>query len=128
MPKPELLPGVSSDRCPPATLCNARREITVARRKAAVRDAIQIVLLLAVNYLFLHYPSTRLPFADRLESQMLLAGMTAAVFTSVWLSRVLPRWNARRTAETWSRREQEQFRRSETLAAARRTSAGSHPR
>lgn len=128
MPKTELLPGVSSDRCPPATVCNPRREIAVARRKAALRDSIQIVLLLAVNYLFIHYPSTRLPFADRLESQMLLAGITAAVMTSVWLSRMLPRWSARRTAETWSRREQEQFKRSETLAGARRTSAGSRPR
>lgn len=128
MPKIDLLPGVSSDRCLPAAVCDTRREVRNARRRAFWRDAIQVTLLLAVNYLFVHYPSTRLPFLERNESELLLAAVSAVVLTSFWLTRMLPRWSARRTAETWSRREQEQFRRSATLVGARRTSAESRPR
>ena len=125
MPKPELLPGVAPDRCPPSAVCgDLRREIRKAKAKAFVRDAVQLGLLGAVNYLFFRWPASRLPFADRSESEILLAAITAAVVTSVWLTRALPRWTAKRTAATWSRQEQEHFKRLGTHGASRRIVAG----
>ena len=125
MPKPELLPGVTADRCPPSTLFGeARLEIRKAKRNAFLRDALQLGLVASVNYLFFHWPASRLPFADRAQSEILLAAITAAVVTSIWLTRMLPRWSARRTAATWSRQEQEQFKRLATPGASRRIVEG----
>ena len=106
-----LLPGVTSDSCPPAVVCDARAAMRKARRRALWRDGVQVALLLAVDALFVRWPESRLPFAGRAQSLMLLSFMNAAIGAHVWLARTLPRWRARLVAATWSRSEREKFRR-----------------
>jgi hypothetical protein len=112
MPKPELLPGVTSAACPPDVVCDARGTIRMARRRAVMRDAAQVTLLLAVDYLFMRWPDARVPFLDRNQSLTMLEFTNAAVAAHLWWSRVLlPRWAAKRIASTWSRVEQQRFTR-----------------
>jgi len=111
MPTHELLPGVLTDSCPPAIRCDAHAAMRKARRRALWRDAVQLVLLIGVDWLFLRWPESRLPFAGREQSLMLLLGVNAAIGTHLWLVRALPRWTARRVAATWCRREREKFQR-----------------
>jgi hypothetical protein len=125
MPKTELLPGVSPDRCLPQSACDARGTMRGARRKAVVRDVLQIALLMSVNYLFMYWPASRMPFLERKESLLLLAMVNGLVILSVVFTRVMPRWTARRVAETWSRSEQEMLRKQLSRDASRRTSAAS---
>lgn len=109
MPKNELLPGVSTSSCPPRVVCNAHDAIRRARRRAWVRDGIQLSLVLAVDYLFVRWPESRMPFIDRDASLALLRGVNVAVAAHLWLVRALPKWWARRIASTWSRPEREKF-------------------
>jgi hypothetical protein len=109
MPTRPLLPGVTADSCPPAVVCDAHAALRKARRRAWLRDALQIALLIAVDWLFAHWPESRLPFADRGLSLTMLRGMNAGIAAHLWLSRALPRWRARRVAATWSRSEREKF-------------------
>ncbi len=110
MPKPELLPGVKTATCPPPIVCDAHAAIRRARRGAIARDVSQIVLIAAVDYLFVHWPDSRMPFLDRAQSLTFLRGINALVVADLWLSRALPKWWAKRIAETWSRRERERFK------------------
>jgi hypothetical protein len=110
MPTRELLPGVTSAACPPAVVCDARSEIKRARRRAFLRDAAQVVLLASVDYLFVQWPESRLPFLDRAESLLALRGINVLMIADVWMARALPKWSARRIASTWCRSEQERFR------------------
>lgn len=110
MPKHELLPGVTTAACPPDVVCDARGTIRSARRRAVMRDAAQIALLVAVDYLFVRWPEARMPFLDRNQSLTLLELTNAAVAAHLWCARVLmPRWSAKRIAATWSRAEQKRF-------------------
>ena len=109
MAKNELLPGVSTASCPPRVMCDAHAEIRRARRRAWVRDGVQFSLLLAVDYLFVHWPESRLPFLDRGTSLAALRGMNVALIGHAWLSRALPKWWAKRIAATWCRSEREKF-------------------
>ena len=109
MPKNELLPGVSTRSCPPRVACDAHDAIKRARRRAWVRDGIQITLLLGVDYLFVHWPESRLPFMDRGTSLSFLRGVNFAMAGHLWLARTLPKWTAKRIASTWSRPEREKF-------------------
>ncbi len=109
MPTRELLPGVTTVSCPPAVVCDAHKEIRSARRRAFARDAIQIVLLASVDYLFVHWPESRLPFLDRGQSLAMLRAGNALLLADLWLARALPKWNARRIAATWCRSEQAKF-------------------
>ena len=109
MSMPELLPGVTSDRCPPSVVCDAHAAIRNARRRAFVRDAMLIVLVAAVDYLFFHWPESRMPFTDRAGSLVLLRWLNVLVIADLWLMRALPKWWARRIATTWSRTERERF-------------------
>jgi len=111
MPKHDLLPGVESAGCPPRVACDAHLAIRRARRRALVRDGLQVSFILAVDYLFGHWPDSRLPFLDRMHSLAFLCGVNLLVVVDLWLSRVLPKWRARRIAGTWSRRERERFKR-----------------
>lgn len=104
-----LLPGVTTDSCPPVVVCDAHAEMRRARRRALLRDAVQITLLVAVDWLFAHWPESRLPFADRGLSLTMLRGVNAGIAAHLWLARALPRWRARRVAATWSRSEREKF-------------------
>lgn len=111
MPTRELLPGVTVDSVPPAVVCDAHAALRKARRRAYVRDAITLSLLIAADALFIHWPDARLPFADRGQSLTLLWGMNALLLADLWLRRAIPRWWARRVAATWCRSEREKFQR-----------------
>jgi hypothetical protein len=113
MPSQDLLPGVTTESVPPPVVCDAHSAIRKARRRAFARDAIQITLLLAVDYLFIHWPESRVPFLDRAFSLHTLRVVNMLIVADLWLSRALPRWMARRVASTWCRSERERFDRSE---------------
>lgn len=104
-----LLPGVKTTACPPRVVCDAHGAIRGARRRAFMRDAAQVALLVAVDLLFVRWPESRVPFLDRGETLSLLRGVNALLVADLWLSRALPKWHARRIAGTWSRREKDRF-------------------
>ncbi|HYR27199.1 MAG TPA: hypothetical protein VEU30_01960 [Thermoanaerobaculia bacterium] len=107
MPKEELLPGVTAAACPPAVVCDAKAAIRSARRRAIARDVGQIGLLLAVDYLFLRWPESRIPLLDRAHSLRIIELANLGVAAHLWWARVLsPKLMARRIAATWSRAEQ----------------------
>lgn len=110
MPTSELLPGVTTRECPPQVVCDARVAIRSARRRALLRDFVQLALLVAVDYLFVHWLDARMPFANRRESLALLQLVNAAILAHVALVRALPRWSARRIAATWCPSERRKFR------------------
>ena len=109
MAKPELLPGVEFDRCPPRVLCDAHAAIRKARRRALVRDIVLIALIVAVDYLFIRWPESRMPFLERDGSMTLLRWVNVLVVADLWLIRALPKWTARRIAGTWCRSERARF-------------------
>lgn len=109
MPKDQLLPGVSMTSCPPRVVCDAHAAIRRARRRVWVRDGVQLVLLLAVDWLFVHWPDSRIPFADRNTSLAFLRGANVMILGHLWLVRAMPKWTAKRIAATWSRSEREKF-------------------
>ena len=96
-----LLPGVSEVRTPPAVVFRSRTVVAGARRRAAVRDVLDLLLLAGVDGLFLRWPRAHVPGLDRLDSLLLLAAVNAMLIGYIWLSRALPRWSARRVASTW---------------------------
>lgn len=110
MPKDQLLPGVTTAACPPRVTCDAKSPVQSARRREMLRHGIQIALLLAVDYLFVYWPESRLPLLDREASLAFLRGVNVVILGDVWLTRAMPKWSARRIAATWSRRERERFR------------------
>lgn len=110
MPNRDLLPGVTEDSCPPSVVCDERRAIAAARRRALLRDGMQIALLLAVDYLFVYWPESRIPLLDRRESLLLLQVVNFVAVADLWLTRALPKWRSRRIADTWSRSERERFK------------------
>ncbi len=109
MPNPELLPGVITDSCPPRVVCDAHMAIRKARRRAILRDAVLIVLVASVDYLFFFWPESRLPFLSRLETLTAIRWMNVLLVADLWLMRALPKWWARRISETWCRAERERF-------------------
>lgn len=109
MPKQELLPGVSTTSCPPRVVCDAHTAIRRARTRVWVRDGVQLALLLAVDWLFVYWPDSRMPFVDREASLAFLRGANVVILGHVWLARALPKWTAKRIAATWSRSEREKF-------------------
>ena len=111
MPRRELLPGVTADSCPPSVVCDAHAAIRKARRRAIARDVAQIVLLAAVDYLFLRWPESHVPYMDRAHSLVALQAINLVIVADVWLTRALPMWTARRIASTWCRSEREKFQR-----------------
>ena len=105
----DLLPGVSSDPCPPAVLTDSRRDIIRARRKATARDIAHVILLTGIDYLFLNWPATHVPLLGRENSAVVVAAANAAIITHIVISRVIPRLRARRVATTWSLAERARF-------------------
>ena len=110
MTKLDLLPGVSTDSCPPRVVCDAHKAIREARRKAWIRDGAQVSLLVAVDFLFVRWPESRMPFLDRGASLAFLRGVNLAMVSHFWMVRTLPKWWAKRIASTWCRSEREKFR------------------
>ncbi len=109
MPTRELLPGVTTDACPPQVLCDAREAIRKARRRALAKDIAQLAILIAVDWLFLRWPEARVPFLGRGDSLMILRVVNAAALADLFLARALPKWTAMRIASTWCRSEREKF-------------------
>lgn len=107
----KLLPGVTADSCPPPVVCDAHDAIRRARRRAIIRDTAQIVLLAAIDYLFVYWPDSRLPLLNRAQSFIALEAMNVLIVADVWLTRAMPMWTARRIASTWTRTEREKFQR-----------------
>ena len=96
-----LLPGVLDVRTPPAVVFQSRKVIAGARRRAAIRDVLDLLLLAGVDGLFLRWPRAHVPALDRADSLLLLAAVNAMLLAYLWLARAVPRWNARRVASTW---------------------------
>jgi len=105
----ELLPGVTTDACPPRVVCDAHEAIRKARRRAMLKDIGQLAILVGVDWLFLRWPEAHVPFATRHGSLTLLKLVNAAAIADLWLTRALPRWAASRVAATWCRSEREKF-------------------
>lgn len=110
MPKIELLPGVTTKACPPPVVCDARAAMRKARHKALIREGLQLTLLLVVDSFLLRWPEARLPYLDRHGSINILLGLNIAMLGAMWITRALPRWNARRIATTWCARERSRYR------------------
>ena len=104
-----LLPGVSDAGVPPPVVIDSRVVVARARRRAIVRDVIDLLLLVCVDGLFLRWPHAHVPFLDRYDSLLVLLGLNAMLVGYVWLARALPRWTARRVASTWSLAERTRF-------------------
>ncbi|HEX2835822.1 MAG TPA: hypothetical protein VHW00_22630 [Thermoanaerobaculia bacterium] len=109
MPTRELLPGVTTDSCPPRVVCDAHQAIRKARRRALLKDIGQLTILVGVDWLFLRWPEARVPFLGRADSLAILRGVNALAVADLWLTRALPKWSAMRIASTWCRSEREKF-------------------
>ncbi|HEV2721198.1 MAG TPA: hypothetical protein VG323_14340 [Thermoanaerobaculia bacterium] len=105
-----LLPGVRDAGTPPAVVIDSRAVVARARRRAAVRDVLDLVLLLCVDGLFLGWPRAHVPLLDRHDSLLALLALNSAMITYLWLSRAFPRWRARRVAATWCPAERARYR------------------
>ena len=109
MPPKDLLPGVRPDECPPRVVVTSRREISRARLRATLRDVAQILLLLGIDYFFTQWPSTHIPRLSREHTLLVVLALNSAVVTHVILSRLMPKWTARRIAATWCLAERARF-------------------
>jgi len=107
----KLLPGVSHPEMPPAVVCESRRVIASARRRAALRDTFDLLILAAVDGLFLRWPHAHIPTLGRDQTALIVAAINALVITYMWSARAFPRWRARRVAATWSSTERNRFAR-----------------
>ena len=104
-----LLPGVSDAGAPPPVVIDSRVVVARARRRAIVRDVIDLLLLVCVDGLFLRWNHAHVPFLDRHDSLLVLLALNAMLVGYVWLVRALPRWTARRVATTWCLAERTRF-------------------
>jgi hypothetical protein len=109
MPSPDLLPGVTRSAAPRRVVCRSSRVVASARWRAHARDAAQLLLLGAVDWLFAHWASARMPLLDRPESLLLLLLINAGALTWVVLARVMPMLAARRIARSWSETEKQRL-------------------
>ena len=109
MNRESLLPGVTTSAVPPAVVCDTRREIARARRRALACDVLQIALLVVVDTLFARWPSAHIPGLERETSLGIVRMLNMALIAHLWLERALPRWTARRIATTWCRSEKQRF-------------------
>jgi len=101
-----LLPGVSPEVPPPSVVFASERVIRRARRRALARDALDLLLLFAVDAFFVRWPYARVPLLDRQGSLLLLIGVNLALMGYLWAVRTVPRWRARRVSGTWCAVEQ----------------------
>lgn len=109
MIRDHLLPGVTTSAVPPAVRCDARSDVSRARRRAVARDVLQIALLVGVDTLFAQWPAARIPGFDRETSLAIVRALNMGLIAHLWLCRALPRWTARRIATTWCRSERQRF-------------------
>ena len=113
MEKPDrrsLLPGVRDAGVPPVVVIDSRAVVARARRRAAVRDVLDLVLLLCVDGLFLGWPRTHVPMLGRHDSLLALLALNGTLVAVLWLARAYPRWRARRISTTWTAAERSRIR------------------
>ena len=110
MGRPDRLPGVSGpEETGPHPVYNPSKDIHAARKRAAVRDLIDLAALIAVDIFFLSWPSARIPFLSRDGSLWVLLLLHLLVVASWVRTRLYLPWRARRIAGTWSEKERRQF-------------------
>lgn len=109
MEKLMLLPGVSKSASPPDVVFQSRRVIASARRRAAVRDVFDLLLLAAVDALFLQWPHAHIPSLDRTQTFGVLVAVNLALIAYAWSMRAVPRWRARKVASTWTAGERQRL-------------------
>ena len=97
----QLLPGVTIAEVPPVAVLESLDVVRRARRRAALRDAADLLLLTLVDVLFIRWPQAHIPTLDRHDSLDLLFAVNVLLVAYIWLHRRLPEWRARRVAETW---------------------------
>jgi len=104
-----LLPGVLAGKPLRPVIIDGSREIRRARVRAGLRDLLDLSALLVVDYLFVKWPHTHVPFLTRHDSLIIL--VTANFLFVCWalIARNLPRWRAHRIASTWSSKERTRF-------------------
>lgn len=105
----QLLPGVSDAGLQPHVVYRSARVIQSARRRAALRDCADLLLLLVVDALFVRWPRTHVPLLDRHDSLAVLLSLNVLLFGYVWLSRRVPQWRARHVSSTWCGAERARF-------------------
>ena len=105
----KLLPGVSPDGTDPNIVFQSRPVVQSARRRATLRDFVDLILLAGVDALFIRWSHAHIPLLDRAETMLVLAIANLALIVYVWSVRTLPRWRARRLATTWSEAERLRF-------------------
>jgi hypothetical protein len=109
MHRDPLLPGVTFSAVPPVATFDPRIAIAKARRRAIARDVVQVLLVIAVDALFVRWPYAHVPVVGRDGSVTLLILLNLAVAAHLWLARWVPRWTARRIASTWCHAERRRF-------------------
>ena len=107
--RPQLLPGVESAGAPPRIVFRSESVIKRARIRAAIRDSADLLLLLVVDALFIHWPLAHVPLLGRQDSVAVLLGLNVLIIAYVWLSRRVPQWRARRVSSTWCGVERARF-------------------
>jgi hypothetical protein len=83
--------------------------IARARRRAVLRDVLDLVLLLCVDGLFLGWPRAHVPMLGREDSLLLLLALNATMIAVLWLARSIPAWRARRVAASWCAAERTRY-------------------
>ena len=104
-----MLPGIAAAACAPSVMFDSRRAIARARRRAALRDFVQLLLVVGVDWMVVRWPYSHVPAMGRPGSVLLVALLNAAVLTHLIVSRTFPRWSARRIAATWCLSERARF-------------------
>lgn len=106
----ELLPGVGGpESAPPRRVFNPAENIREARRRAAVRELIDIAVLVVVDVIFLSWSAARIPYLTRDGSLWVLLGLHLLVVASWFRTRLYSRWRAGRIAGTWDDSERRRF-------------------
>jgi hypothetical protein len=109
--KDVLLPGVKEIEAPPVAVFDPRRTLVKARRRAAFQDVFDLLLLSGVDWFFIAWPRTHIPFFSRHDSLTILVAINLLFVIYVVASRKLPEWRARRIASTWAPAERSKFKR-----------------
>lgn len=108
--RPQLLPGVTPSGDVPRVVFESQSVIKRARFRAAIRDAVDLLLLLVVDALFIQWPRAHVPLLDRHDSIIALLVLNGLLVAYMWLSRRVPQWHARRVSSTWCVTERQRLR------------------
>ncbi len=85
-------------------------EVDRARRRADASELLDLMILIVINLFFMQWQGARLPFLSRDASLLILLATNAAYVLSWVRSRLVPLWQTRRIATSWSEDEQKRLR------------------